>query len=54
MQLLFVFDDVKMDDKETFKISQSDIKTVNQFIRNIYTRYAAPEKEKKIGTNFIR
>jgi hypothetical protein len=47
MQLLFVFDDVKMDDKETFKISQSDIKTVNQFIRNIYTRYAAPEKEKK-------
>lgn len=47
MQLLFVFDDVKMEDKDTFKISQGDIKTVNQFIRNIYTRYAAPEKEKK-------
>jgi len=47
MQLLFVFDDVKMDNKDTFKISTSDIKTVNQFIRNIYTRYAAPEKEKK-------
>lgn len=47
MQLLFIFDDVKMDNKDTFKISQEDIKTVNQFIRNIYTRYAAPEKEKK-------
>lgn len=47
MQLLFVFDDVNMSSKDTFKISQQDIKTVNQFIRNIYTRYAAPEKEKK-------
>ena len=47
MQLLFVFDDVDMTNKDTFKISQQDIKTVNQFIRNIYTRYAAPEKEKK-------
>ena len=47
MQLLFVFDDVDMSNKDIFKISQQDIKTVNQFIRNIYTRYAAPEKEKK-------
>ena len=47
MQLLFVFDDVDMSNRDTFKISQQDIKTVNQFIRNIYTRYAAPEKEKK-------
>ena len=47
MQLIFVFDDVDMSSKDTFKISQQDIKTVNQFIKNIYTRYAAPDKEKK-------
>ena len=46
MSLLFSFDDVKMSDTSTFKISQSDIKAVNQFVRNITTRYAAPEKEK--------
>lgn len=54
MQLLFVFDDVDMSNKDTFKISQEDIKTVNQFIRNIYTRYAAPEKEKKQIVDDIR
>ena len=47
MQLLFVFDDVDMSNKDTFKLSSEDIKAVNQFIKNIYTRYAAPEKEKK-------
>lgn len=54
MQLLFIFDDVTMDNKDTFKISQEDIKTVNQFIRNIYTRYAAPEKEKKQIVDDVR
>jgi len=47
MQLLFIFDDVDMSNKNTFKISQEDINTVTKFIRNIYTRYAAPDKEKK-------
>lgn len=47
MQLLFVFDDVNMNNYKTFDISKEDIKTVNQFIKNISTRYAAPEKEKK-------
>lgn len=46
MSLLFSFDDVKMSDTSTFKVSQSDIKAVNQFVKNITTRYAAPEKEK--------
>ena len=35
-----------MSDISTFKVSQSDIKAVNQFVKNITTRYAAPEKEK--------
>lgn len=47
MQLLFVFDDVHMDNKNTFSIDQNDIKKINQFFKNIYTNYAAPEKEKK-------
>lgn len=47
MQLLFVFDDVHMDNKDTFVLSKEDINAVNQFIRNIYKSYAAPEKEKK-------
>lgn len=47
LKLLFIFDDVKMNNKQTFELSEDDIKTVNQFIKNIYTRYSAPEKEKK-------
>ena len=47
MQLLFVFDDVHMNNPKTFELSDSDIKAINQFIKNIYSRYAAPEKEKK-------
>lgn len=47
MQLLFVFDDAHMDNKDTFTLSKDDINTVNQFVRNIYKSYAAPEKEKK-------
>lgn len=47
MQLLFVFDDVNMTNPKTFELTDSDINTVNQFIKNIYSRYAAPEKEKK-------
>jgi len=47
MKLLFVFDDVKMDNKDTFKISQEDINTINRFIRGIYSKYASPENEKK-------
>ena len=47
MQLLFVFDNVSMANKNTFKISNDDIKTINQFVKNIYTKYASPEKEKK-------
>lgn len=47
MTLLFVFDDVSMDNIDTFRITNDDITTVNKFIRSIYTRYAAPDKEKK-------
>lgn len=47
MQLLFVFDDVKMNNKDTFKVSQEDINAVNSFIKGIYTKYASPEREKK-------
>lgn len=54
MSLLFSFDDVKMSNTSTFKISQSDIKAVNQFVKNITTRYAAPEKEKAAIINDIK
>lgn len=47
MSLLFVFDDVKMDTKDTFRISQEDIKTINQFVKGIYTKYASPDKERR-------
>lgn len=47
LTLLFKFDDVHMDNIDTFRITSDDINTVNKFIRSIYTRYAAPEKEKK-------
>lgn len=47
LQLLFVFDDVHMNNKDTFELSKEDINAVNQFVRNIYNSYAAPEKEKK-------
>lgn len=47
MTLLFVFDDVDMSNKNTFQLSQEDIRTVSSFIRNISSHYAAPEKEKK-------
>ena len=47
MSLLFTFDDVQMNKKNLFKLNESDVKAVNQFIKNITSRYAAPEKEKK-------
>lgn len=47
MTLLFVFDDVQMDKKNVFTISDEDCKVVGSFIRNISSHYAAPEKEKK-------
>lgn len=48
MKLLFVFDKVDMSNyKDTFKLTSEEIKAINQFVRNIYTRYSAPEKEKK-------
>lgn len=54
LSLLFVFDDVQMDNKDIFRISPDDIKTINQFIRGIYTKYAAPEKEKKKIVDDVR
>jgi len=47
LSLLFVFDEVDMNNKDTFSISDDDIQTVNKFVRNIASHYAAPEKEKK-------
>lgn len=47
LQLIFKFENVKMTDKDTFVVSKEDISAINQFVRNIYTSYAAPEKEKK-------
>lgn len=47
MSLLFVFDDVHMDTKDTFRISSDDIKTINQFVKGIYTKYASPDKERR-------
>lgn len=47
LSLLFKFEDVQISNKDTFKISQDDINTVNRFVKSIYTKYAAPEKEKK-------
>lgn len=47
MKLLFVFDDVHMNNKDTFKIPQEDINKINTFVKSIYSKYASPEKEKK-------
>ena len=47
MQLLFVFDDVHMNNPKTFLLSDDDLKAVNSFVKGIYTKYAAPDKEKK-------
>jgi len=47
LSLLFVFDNVDMNSKDTFNISDSDVQTINKFVRNISSRYAAPEKEKR-------
>ena len=47
LTLLFSFSDVDMSKKDSFGITDEDIKTINNFVRNIVTRYAAPEKEKK-------
>ena len=47
MSLLFTFDDIQMNKKNLFKLNESDVKAVNQFIKNITSRYASPEKEKK-------
>ena len=47
MQLLFVFDNVHMDNQKIFLLDDDDLKAINSFMKNIYTKYAAPEKEKK-------
>lgn len=47
LTLLFIFNDVDMNNKDTFKITKNDIDTINKFVKNISSRYAAPEKEKK-------
>jgi len=47
LQMLFSFDNVEMSTTSVFNISKEDIAIINTFIRNIYTKYAAPEKEKQ-------
>lgn len=47
MSLLFYFDDVDMSSKDPFKVSEKEYKAVVSFIKNITSRYKAPEKEKK-------
>lgn len=47
LSLLFTFDDVDMSTKDTFKVNDEDIQSINKFVKNIASRYAAPEKEKK-------
>jgi hypothetical protein len=46
LSLLFIFNDVDITNKETFKIKDDDIQAINKFVKNISSRYAAPEKEK--------
>ena len=47
LQMLVMFDDVDMSSKDVFKFNKEDINTVTSFIKNIYSNYASPEKEKK-------
>ena len=47
LQWLFQFDNVDMSDPSIFNISAADIQQINGFIKNIYSKYAAPEKEKQ-------
>ena len=44
--LLTTFDDVHMDRKDTFKVSNNEIKAINSFFRSIYANYASPSKER--------
>lgn len=48
MTLLFSFNNVHMNDKKVFTISNEDIQAVSSFIKNISSSYAAPEKEKSV------
>lgn len=47
LKLLFVWDNCYMNNKNSFKLSESDVQTVSQFMRNIRSRYKAPEQEQK-------
>lgn len=47
MKLLFVFDDVNITNRNTFKIPKDEINTINKFMHNIPAHYFSPEKEKK-------
>ena len=47
LQMLVMFDDIDMSSKDVFKFNKEDINTVTSFIKNIYSNYASPEKEKK-------
>ena len=47
LTMLFRFNDVQIFNyKNTFKIDKSDIRSLNQFVKNIATRYRAPERER--------
>lgn len=54
IQMLVTFDDLDMSSTDGLKFSKEDIDTINQFIKNIYTRYAAPEKEKTAIVNDLQ
>ena len=46
MKLLFVFDDVNMSKRDTFKITNNEITTINNFIKGISSNKLSSEKEK--------
>lgn len=47
IQMLFMFSDVNISDTKIFTINKEQMDKVIKFIKNIYTNYAAPDKEKK-------
>lgn len=54
MTLLFSFNNVHMNDKKVFTISNDDIQAVSSFIKNISSSYAAPDKEKSVIINDVK
>lgn len=47
IQQVFIFDNVSISGENQFKVTNDQISAMNKFVKNITSRYTAPEKEQK-------